>query len=221
MSTGEQNARHQAPMRLAIELGTEVSLDAARIVGRLRSHVVGMAPGRYLILTAPPAQPPGPLHQQFREGDVVIVRYIYNGSVFGFRSFVSTVATSPERLVFIAHPAHVEEYNIRAAPRLDCFVPAVLEFAQSVACEGTISDMSKTGCQVLIRSEHFGESPPAHGDEVTLKFRLPGREQDLSLQGEVRRIDQDGERLRIGIAFDEPAEEAYRQVYEYLSPGTD
>lgn len=221
MAATEQNVRQRAPLRLAIELGTEVSLDAARIIGRLRSRIVGMAPGRYLILTAPPAQPPGPLHKQFREGDSVIVRYLYNGSVFGFRSFVSTVATSPERLVFIAHPTHVEEYNIRSAPRLDCFVPCLIDCAQGASYEGTISDMSKTGCQVLIRSENFGESKASHGDEITLKFRLPGRESDLSVLGEVRRIDQDGERLRIGIAFDEPAEEAYEQVYEYLSPAND
>lgn len=91
MDQGNRKVAIGSGLRLAIDLGIEVSIDSPRVSGRFRSELVGMLPGRYLILSEPVKPVGSPFHAEYRDGDSVIVRYLFRGSIFGFRTFLCWV----------------------------------------------------------------------------------------------------------------------------------
>lgn len=203
--------------RLAIELGTEILVESPRVSGRLRSQLVGMASGQYLIVKAPVTPELGALHKVYPDGDELVLRYLYNGTVFGFRSLVIGAVTHPARLLFLDYPSSVDEHNIRNSPRLECFIPCRVDLGGEAQAEGTIIDISQTGCQVLLRSDHL-EAEIAQDAAVELHFFMPGKDTEHVLKGDIRRLSRDPRRVRLGVAFSTPAENVYRSVYDYLSP---
>lgn len=205
--------------RLAIELGTEVLIESPRVAGKLKSALVGMIPNQCLILRAPELSQIGPLHTLFPDGESIVARYLYEGTVFGFRSSVLGTIIDPVHLIFLSSPSSVQEHNIRASQRLDCFIPCLVGVYGKEG-EGTILDISKTGCQCLVRTGTIGDVALEVGKNTaaSLRFRLPGVEQDERIQGHVRRAMRDELRVSLGISFDTPIDSAYERIYDYLSP---
>ena len=218
MEQGNRGVSIRSGLRLAIELGIEVSIDSPRVSGRFRSELVGMLPGRYLILSEPVKPVVGPYRAEYRDGDSVVVRYLFRGSVFGFRSFVLSALTHPDRLLFVGYPTQVEEHNIRAEQRLECLIPVLIAFPDGTQVKATMADVSSVGCQVRVLGPEVAGKQPERGDAVKIRCRLPGVEEDQIILGEIKRLIDDGDRLGIGVAFHQPEEQVYLRIYDFLFP---
>lgn len=218
MDQGNRKVAIGSGLRLAIDLGIEVSIDSPRVSGRFRSELVGMLPGRYLILSEPVKPVGSPFHAEYRDGDSVIVRYLFRGSIFGFRTFVLGLVTHPDRLLFVGYPTQVEEHNIRAAERLECLIPALITFADGTQSKATMADVSRVGCHIRVLGPEVAGKKPERGDAVQIRCRVPGVADDQIISGEIKRLIDEGDRLGIGIAFHQPEEHLYLRVYDFLSP---
>lgn len=204
--------------RLAIELGTELTMEAPRVAGRMKSRLIGLLPNEYLLVKPPPTESLGPLHSVYQEGDTLVLRYLFNGTVFGFRSLVMGAVTHPVKLLVLSHPSQVMEHDIRASRRLDCFIPSRVRIGDGEEVDGTIVDFSETGCQVVLLLDRLGEQAVQTGLGITARFRLPEEPADVALTGQIHRQGSDDQRLWLGVAFDERAEGPYRRLRNYLGP---
>ncbi len=92
--------------RLNIELGCQVSIQVEGMKERLTSYLVGMLINSYLIIKTPSIVGIGDL---FPTGGSVVVRYIYLGEVFGFRSTVLGSTTLPFKIIFLSYPEAIEK----------------------------------------------------------------------------------------------------------------
>ncbi|TVS18238.1 MAG: flagellar brake protein [Gammaproteobacteria bacterium] len=218
MDQGNRQVSMRSGLRLAIELGIEVSIDSPRISGRFRSELVGMLPGRYLILSEPGKPVSGPYHAEYREGDSVVVRYLFRGSIFGFRTFVLGSVIHPDRLLFLGYPTQVEEHNIRAAKRLECLIPSLIAFPDGTESKATMVDVSRVGCHIRVLGPEVAGKKPERGDAVRIRCRVPGVEEDQIISGEIKRLIDEGDRLGIGVGFHQPEEQVYLRIYDFLSP---
>ena len=85
-----------------LEIGIKLLLDFDDLVVPFRSTLVGIESGKYLILKAP-----GPIgrvdHDLFKVKDL-IVRSLYKGTIYAFRSKLLNLVTKPSKLMFIEYP---------------------------------------------------------------------------------------------------------------------
>ena len=134
--------------RIFIELGTEFQIEIEGITFRLKSTLVGMELGQYLIIKTPsfPSEV-GNIKQKLFPGIEIVVRYLHKGTVFGFRTQLIEAFFTPRRLLFLEYPKVIEHYDLRSNRRVECIIPAKIILKEKET-EGTILDINEKGCRI-------------------------------------------------------------------------
>ena len=203
-------------VRLAIDFGTELQLEIDGVSPRLQSKVVGMEQDRFLIVKTPSASEIGGISVKLFPGNRVIARYVFSGSVYGFETSIIESVTSPFSLLFLNFPRVINERNIRSNRRIHTALPARIEAGDN-SKDGTITDISITGCQFEAR---IGKPESAAFDkvdaEVQLALQLPGMAGELQIAGVLRNVRKDGGSLKLGMSFADLDESAQLQIDSYV-----
>jgi len=92
--------------RLKIELGFQLSIQVEETKERLTSYLVGILTNTYLIIKTPSIIGIGDL---LLKDSSIVVRYLYLGEVFGFRSTVLGSTTLPFKVIFLSYPKIIEK----------------------------------------------------------------------------------------------------------------
>ena len=87
--------------KLTVGLGSELTIQVEGIEERFKAVLVGMAPSEYLIVRM---LLPSKLRGQIDKGTFLVVRYIYMGNVYGFRSELLGSTMIPFKLTFLSYP---------------------------------------------------------------------------------------------------------------------
>ena len=107
--------------KFAIGLGSELNIQIEGKKERFKAILIGMEAPLYLMVRL---QIPSSFRNQISEGTIFIVRYLYFGNVYGFRTKSLGSIESPYRISFLLYPDNVESLNIRKSQRVNCFIPA-------------------------------------------------------------------------------------------------
>ena len=195
--------------------GTEIQIEIEGLEERFRSEVVGVDGQNYLIIKTPPALGAGRARTYLSAGDRVIVRYLYRGTVWGFRSSVLHRLVGGFNVAFISYPTEVENYDLRAAERIDARIPAVLICGDRRA-EGLILDLSMTGARLF-----YGvgsEDPPRPDIEETVRVaaQFAGSADPCVIEAAVRNRSEDAERIVLGLEFRNLEPSATEQIRRYI-----
>jgi c-di-GMP-binding flagellar brake protein YcgR len=197
--------------------GTTISLEAAG-GARLPVRLLGVVSGSYLALRDVPARH-GNMDFTLNYGEKVVLRYLHEGTVTGFRSYVLNMVKEPERLLFVAYPSEVQHYALRRADRIKCTLPSQL-FVRGAQYRAVIADLSETGCQCIIRRHADQGLEDGHelmGEAVELD--APGLDAtQIQLDGTIRRVSADPQALRVGIQFNTPQTALFQEILDALRP---
>ncbi|NIA09116.1 MAG: hypothetical protein GWP10_05010 [Nitrospiraceae bacterium] len=190
--------------RISIELGTQLQINIAGVDFKLKSTLIGIKPDKYLIIEAPLTSPYGNIGHKFFQGNKIIVRYLYKGTVFGFQSELIEEMYVPLRLLFIKYPVIIEEHNLRVQKRIDCFLPIKIKFKDKIK-EGIILDISEGGCCCVSKKAATDKEliSVQIDEEVTLKCQFPGIEGEQAISGKVKTIKRDKQQMTLGVMFSE------------------
>ncbi|MGR3319701.1 MAG: PilZ domain-containing protein [Candidatus Anammoxibacter sp.] len=182
--------------RLFIELGTHLQLEIKGIQLSLKAELIGMEVGKFLIVK---------MHQLDKttteqlEENVIIVTYLQKDAILGFQSSVISIITTPGDLVFIKYPESIENYNMRAHQRFECFLPAKFDIGHNIV-EGAIINISNKGCCCKIKNLEIINEKKL--DKITIFFQSSEMKSPLSVLGEVRSIRHLKDESDIGVIFD-------------------
>ncbi len=203
--------------RLAVDIGTPMVAEIQGIDAKIKCPLVGMQPGEFLILRPPKSY----AYKLFHIGKSprAVVRYIYSGRVFGFETALLGAILDPLGLIFLGYPKVVSEHNLRAAPRLECQLPAKATFNE-IAFDGAILDISPTGCRLSIKTallQAAAVESPVLEMNIRIDLQLPDQTDMLALHGKIKNIEQDANRVALGIAFKDIGESARTQISRYLA----
>lgn len=210
-----------------LPIGIPLQLEIGDVSVKMNSVSVGYMADTCLIVKYPNTGGFGSISNKLFKGNKITVRYVDNGSVFGFQSELLGVATEPVRLLFLGYPELIARHSLRATKRVGCCLPADLlidhlkqkDFAPEAFQGGVVEDISESGCNYrMIRD--FPDVPLPTilvGDEVTLSLRLPGSENEVQLRGDVRRIERDARRVGVGIHFQQIGEDKKKEILDYIS----
>ncbi len=111
--------------RLAIELGINIKLNIQGLGQNLSSKFIGLESPQYIIVKIPAAVSHSTIVQTLVPNTRVVVRYVYNGTVFGFNTHILQAFFVPMYVLFLAYPKSITEQNIREHQRIACIFPAL------------------------------------------------------------------------------------------------
>lgn len=207
--------------------GIPLQLEINDVSVKMNSMSVGCMDDKCLIVKYPNTGGFGPVSNKLFKGNRVTVRYVNDGSVFGFQSDLLGVATDPVRVLFLGFPKMVACHSLRAARRVGCYLPADLHidhmrdenFLPETFRGGIVEDISELGCNYCMVKglTDFPLPAVAVGDPVTLSLQLPGIENEVQILGDVRRVDKDVRRVGVGIKFREIDEEKKKGIRDYIA----
>jgi len=185
---------------------------------RVKAQVLGAVPDAYIVLRDLPLA--GRSESKLSTilpmtGDTVLVRFLHEGVVFGFRSAVARVVTEPEYLLFVQYPKCVERFSVREQRRWVCSIPCRLEVSgQSGPAIMTNINSKACGVAALVQDESIS---PKTDDAVGITLRVPESDHALNVSGKVRRIEASDRVWQAGILFEEDQEQMMEAVMPYLA----
>lgn len=203
--------------RIPIEIGTPLQLEIGEIRDRLKSALVGMELDQYLILRTPGALSSMTARPDLLPGIPVIVRYLYEGTVFGFESGLIKAIATPRRLLFVEYPRKTEIHDLRAHKRVDCLLPAS-SAGRGGETAGTVLDLSGRGCRYVAKATQDRPLPPFQiGDKLDLRLQFPGIAEDQGVSGVIRNMNKDISQTSLGIQFKDMRSPVRKLIADFIS----
>ncbi len=201
-----------------MQIGTILEMQIKGVTCRLKSEVFAIEEGKYLIIKMSPFQSLANVTKLVYEGTGITIRYIHRGTMFGFKSRIKHVMIDPAKLIFIEYPEKIESQDLRTHKRLDCYLPANVRIEDNTIA-GTITDISKEGCQFTVKTVNIGKSADLLqiDNEIGVSFQLPGVEKKLTTTGKQKNIKKDKDNVNIGILFSDMTIEVQETLYGFLS----
>ncbi len=202
--------------QMNLEIGTLLMIETQGVANPVKGVFVGMVPGQYLIVQSPSAPV---LADQLREGGRLVVRYLFSGVVYGFKTSVKMLLNvEGQRLLFITYPLIVEEHNLRRYNRIEFHLPATIRIG-NLEYQGDILDISLAGCGFNLKHESI---PGIVMDEkVELCFRFPGLEDSTNWSGVVRNITIGKFDAKLGIQFENIDADIAGRIEAYIKSVTE
>lgn len=173
---------------------------------RLKLMLVGYELGKYILLKYPKVTHNSEYKDVLVEGNVIIVRYLLEGSkgeCFAFRSAVKNVSTYPEKLLFLEYPKKIENRQLRTQQRTSIHLPAVImieedENSKEMKLHGAIVDISLKGCGFTFKSK--STSTNVNKRDVFVCLQTPAGV-DMKISAKVRNSRNDKGVVSVGIQF--------------------
>ena len=183
--------------KLAIALGSELKMQIEGMEERFNSILVGIETPKYLMVRM---QIPSRFRDQIDAGTNFIVRYLYHGNVYGFKTKSLGSVKKPYKVTFLSYPETIESLNIRGAQRVSCFIPATLDIKKR-QLRGLILDLGKNGARFVINTNIDLLSEVKIEDLLDVSFPLLGLDGVQTFNGKVKNISGDTEQFSMGIEF--------------------
>lgn len=204
----------------SIGLGEELDIQVADVPEiRFKSILIGMKTDEYLIVKTP-LMPPDKsfgINTKVIKGNELIIRYIHEGVIFGFRSKIIGRISDPKRLIFVEYPSVVERHELRSQKRVECILPVEI-LCGNAKNQGTIVDLSIGGCCCSVKQAVVGKEVGLKaGDAVNIMAQFPGVEGQKEMSGIVKNVKGNIDELLLGIVFDDLDVGISEIVNEYIS----
>ncbi len=185
---------------------------------RLSSELIGIEDGKYLIVKMPPLHTMKNVSSLLAKENEITVKYMYKGTMFGFKSHVIELIHSPFKLVFIKYPEVIESFDVRGNKRVECFLPASIKIAEHII-EGSITDVSRAGCLFSVEAHEYEDriNLLELNNEIRMGFYLPGVEEELSIDAKQRSVIKDSDNTSIGIEFVKMDNFVQTKLFDFLS----
>lgn len=129
---------------------------------RFKVPLVGYDLGNYILLKYPNQVSEGSFRDVLIEGNVVVVRYILEGShgqCCAFRSTIRYLTKYPEKLIVLSYPKKIENRELRMQQRHVIHLPASIALNdqstdEELTIKGIISDISTKGCGFIFKADN-------------------------------------------------------------------
>jgi len=186
--------------------GATVTLDMSTPAGqrgKFRSIFIGYMPKNYVLVQYPDSSKLGSFSQYIAQGMGVTVRGLiegHEGAVVAFVSNVKQTIQIPSRIIVLEFPREVSLQNLRSSMRIDTYIKAKVRVKDEY-WESVISDISVTGCQLMINN----------GEKLTLTDDKPVEIiiedfqslKNLKLAAEICNSKTQADGVMLGVKFDD------------------
>lgn len=221
-----KNIRHHtlSNENFCLEIGIKLLVNFDDLEVPFQSTLVGIERGKYLLLKSP--GPFGRIEHDLFKAENLIVKSLYKGTIYAFRSRLIDTISTPSKLMFIEYPQKVEHHELRLHKRFKCSIVAQTEVNQKET-GGVIENISLGGCLCIMETDSNEKNYPSDLLNDTLPFRchFPGSSGEISFMGEIKNARHKSDEIAAGIKFIYPDDSNeiqgivnnYIQLIEYSS----
>lgn len=203
--------------RINIEVGCPIYVEIAGVGEKLKSKLAGLEHKEYLMIRAPAG--PRSTMGKMSPGKILVVKYQYQGVVYGFQSHVISMINNPTDLLFIAYPQLVAEQSLRADTRYNSFLTCTVK-SGNFETPGTILDISMGGCCCSIPAVEQQDKSQllGTGTELEITLKTPEIEQAILIKGLVSNNFENNKSAHVGITFKDVDEKLKQDLKEIIFP---
>ena len=201
-------------VRINLAIGTKLFIEIEGVAIPLKSKFLGMEPNQYLIIACP--TPLAPVRHKLYEGNHIILKYFYKGTVYAFQSKMIEAIYKPVKLLFLEYPKIVQHKDLRRQKRMSSYIPTKINFSDEMS-QGAILDINQGGCRCHIKkieSENLQEIE--NECQLSLVFPFPGVEGELEVFGFIKNVMENDEGMDLGIKFDKNSAEVQDKIAQYI-----
>jgi len=200
-----QETKESSSVKPQFQVGIPVYIEMVQKRKRVRTQVsiVGWFKTNFLFTTQPSDSRllVTSLHTE------LIVRYLLDGTVYGFITKLIHKQNIPFGMWVLDYPEVVEVKNLRRSPR----IPLYLTVTTDEGREWEMLDLSSHGAAMATTDEPF------MGEMVELSFVLPDGNKIEGLNAQIVRMSSSSEERLIGVQFDEDDYENITKIKRYIS----
>lgn len=197
----------KSPQLFELQPGKNLDLQINNPVPlRLKLPLIGYELGKYIILKYPRTTNKSEYKDVLVEGNVLIIRYLMEGSkgeCFAFRSTIKSVTQFPEKMLFIEYPKKIENRQLRTQQRTSIHLPAFITLedsgeGKSTEINGVIGDISAKGCGFSFKTKSVNAKVNKRDIFVCLQSPTDG---EVKIPARVCNSRNDKGTVSVGIQF--------------------
>jgi len=186
-----------------------------RIPGREQSYkgkIIGLDPYDFVIVKV---RLPSALREELMFGGTVVVKYVHQGTIYGFRAMVHNAITSPAPMLFFEYPEIIEKLDLRQTQRLDCSIDGSLHTTDDEV-ECMVVNVSETGCKVSARAGTRGVLQQTKVDDALIVSMNLGSVGELKVAIAVKNISLEKGIMSLGCMFLDITKDELTTIRKYL-----
>lgn len=181
-----------------IDIGTRIYLEIDGVNFSVTSVFIGMLKDEFMIVTLPKRYKS--VKNKLFPGNKMVVKYLFDGSVFAFQTSVIETITDPIRALAIEYPKVVQKRELRVSKRNMVVIPGRVE-AKKNDFPVVIFDISKTGCRFKYSDTKSNLTSLRENDSLKIYCQFPGVSGEVGAMGVVRNVRREQGQLSIGVEF--------------------
>ncbi len=197
-----------------IPIGTRMTMNFINQKESYPVEMLGYSLYEYLIFKLPrlPA-----LRSRLIGHEAITMRYMHEGTVFGFMTETMAAIVRPGFILFCSYPVSVEQLELRRHQRLGCLLPAVVQTSHGeYRC--ILQDLSHGGAKLVLESKaNDGIRQIEAGANVLLDFTLFIGKSEVPVPSVVRSVSVEGVKVYLGVQFLDLPERLGKELEDYLS----
>lgn len=212
MGSKRSNVHLASASELDVGLGTRMLLRTGGVSADIKSELIGVARNEFLIVKAPLI--PG-MRSLFTGGEAVVVRYLAEGTIFGFHSTMLLSQLKPVPLLFLEYPYQVEKIELRKEKRAQCTLPGKVH-CKSGIFSGIIVDLSGGGAKLDLTLDEVDAALLRPNDLVVLEFVLFQPEKPVLLSCEIKNMTAAKNHYVLGLQFQDMEDATRKELEDYI-----
>lgn len=182
-----------------LAVGIEIFIQKELIRRKFCSKIIGWDLPNFIMMELPSVNG---VYVDFSRSEIIVARYLFNGTAYGFKSTVIDLVKKPKPLLFVEFPETIEEVSLRKSPRYEVEILCKLAMRNGEGeVNGLMMNLSKGGCGVHISREKEFPEDLGIGEIVYISFLLPPKLEIERCTAYIKRIHR-SDYIELGLEFD-------------------
>ena len=196
-----------------IDIGTQVYLEIEGVNFSVTSVFIGMLKDEFMIVTLPKRYKS--VQNKLYPGNKIVIKYLFDGSVFAFQTSVIETITNPIKALAIEYPKVVQQRELRTVKRKLVVIPGRVE-AKKTEFPIVVFDISKNGLKFKYNENKQNLSTLKENDLVRVYCQFPGASEEVGVLAGVRNVRREQGQLSVGTEFQDVSKAFLTPLMHFL-----
>ena len=196
-----------------IDIGTKVYIEIDGVNFSVTSIFIGMLKDEFMIVTLPKRYKS--VKNKLFAGNKLVVKYLYDGSVYAFQTSVLELITTPIRALALEYPKVVQKRELRNIKRNNVVIPGRVE-AKKTEFAVVVNDISRSGCRFRYQDDKSNLSSLRENDILRIYCLFPGCSDEIGALACVRNVRREQDQLLVGAEFQDITKNFLNPLMHFL-----
>jgi len=196
-----------------IDIGTQVYLEIEGVNFSVTSVFIGMLKDEFMIVTLPKRYKS--VQNKLYPGNKIVIKYLFDGSVFAFQTSVIETITNPIKALAIEYPRVVQQRELRTVKRNYVVIPGRVE-AKKTEFPIVVFDISKNGLKFKFNENKHNLTSLKENDLVRVYCQFPGASEEAGVLAVVRNVRREQGQLSVGTEFQDISKAFLNPLMHFL-----